>query len=131
MSKQADEAARSDAFPLEGGCDCRTIRYRMTARPLVVRCCHFRSCQRIHRCPRCRIALWRNHSGAGPRVHFVRVGTLDTPDALPPDIHIFTASQQPRVQLPAGVPAVPEYHDRRRYWPAGSLRRREDLLRAE
>ena len=86
--------------------------------------------QRIARCPRCRIAVWSNYSGAGPRVHFVRVGTLDTPDALPPDIHIFTASKQPWVQLPAGVPAVPGYYDRREYWPAESLSRREDLLRA-
>ena len=33
-------------FPLEGGCDCRRIRYRMTVRPLFVHCCHCRWCQR-------------------------------------------------------------------------------------
>ncbi len=36
------------------------------------------------------------------RVAFVRVGTLEDPDRLPPDIHIFTASKQPWVVLPAG-----------------------------
>jgi hypothetical protein len=33
-------------FPLEGGCDCRHIRYRMQTRPLFVHCCHCRWCQR-------------------------------------------------------------------------------------
>lgn len=27
-------------YPLEGGCDCQTIRYRMEASPLIVHCCH-------------------------------------------------------------------------------------------
>ena len=45
-------------------------------------------------------------------MRFVRVGTLDEPDRLPPDIHIFTASKQPWVVLPPGMPAVPEYYDR-------------------
>src|SRR5262249_7683836 len=45
--------------------------------------------QKIARCPNCRVALWSNYAGAGDAVRFVRVGTLDDPDALPPDIHIF------------------------------------------
>ena len=79
--------------------------------------------QKIWRCPRCRIAVWSNYSGAGPTVHFVRVGTLDEPDRLPPDIHIFTMSKQPWVVLPAGVPAVEEYYDRNELWPRESLER--------
>jgi hypothetical protein len=153
-------------FPLEGGCDCRFLRYRMRTAPLFVNCCHCRWCQResgasfalnamieadrvellsgepvvvdtpsesgegqrIARCPRCMAAVWSNYSGAGPRVRFVRVGTLDQPDALPPDIHIYTSSKQPWVLLPAGVPAVPEYYDREDYWPAASLDRRRVLM---
>jgi len=61
-------------------------------------------------------------------MRFVRVGTLDEPDRLPPDIHIFAASKQPWVVLPAGTPAVPEYYDRATYWPAASLARRKVLL---
>jgi hypothetical protein len=56
------------------------------------------------------------------------VGTLDQPDELPPDIHIYTSSKQPWVLLPAGVPAVPEYYDREDYWPAASLDRRRVLM---
>jgi hypothetical protein len=33
-------------YPLEGGCDCKRIRYRMQTAPLVVHCCHCRWCQR-------------------------------------------------------------------------------------
>lgn len=84
--------------------------------------------QKIARCPRCRVAVWSHYAGAGPSVCFVRVGTLDQPDHLPPDIHIFTASKQPWVVLPPGVPSVPEYYDRNQHWPQESLARREALL---
>lgn len=152
--------------PLEGGCDCRQVRYRLSSRPLFVHCCHCRWCQResgaafalnaliesdrvqrlagepelvptpsesgqgqqIARCPRCRIAVWSHYAGAGPLLSFVRVGTLDQPDALPPDIHIFTASKQPWVLLPPGTPAVAEYYDREAHWPPESLARRAVLL---
>jgi hypothetical protein len=84
--------------------------------------------QKILRCPECRIAVWSHYSGAGDAVRFVRVGSLDQPDRLPPDIHIFTSSKQPWVILPADRPAVPEYYDRNKYWPAESLARRQVLL---
>jgi len=151
---------------MEGGCNCRRLRYRLRSAPLFVHCCHCRWCQRetgsafalnamieadrvellagepdvvhtpslsgkgqrISRCPTCRIAVWSNYAGAGERVHFVRVGTLDEPDRLPPDIHIYTASKQPWVMLPPGMPAVDEYYRASEYWPADSLARRE-LLR--
>jgi len=84
--------------------------------------------QKIVRCPACRIALWSNYAGAGDAVRFVRVGTLDEPDRLPPDIHIFAASKQPWVVIPPGAPAVEEYYDRNEYWPEESLARRHALL---
>lgn len=84
--------------------------------------------QKITRCPRCWIALWSNYAGAGDALRFVRVGTLDDPDQLPPDIHIFTASKQPWVVLPPGVPAVPEYYSASQYWRPDSLERRRVLL---
>jgi len=153
------------AFPIEGGCDCRFVRYRLESKPLFVHCCHCRWCQRetgsafalnamieadrvtlldgepeivdtpsnsgkgqkVARCPRCRIALWSHYAGAGPVIRFVRVGTLDDPDRLPPDIHIFTASKQPWVVIPPGARAMPEYYDRQQCWPAESLARREAI----
>jgi hypothetical protein len=85
--------------------------------------------QRISRCPVCKVAVWSVYAGAGPKFRFVRVGTLEDPDACPPDIHIFTASKQPWVVLPEGVPAVPHYYRRDDYWPAASLKRRKALLK--
>jgi hypothetical protein len=86
--------------------------------------------QKIARCPKCRVAVWSNYAGAGPVVRFVRVGTLDNPDLLPPDIHIFTETKQPWVRLPEGTPTVPEYYEREQYWPPESLLRRQDLAPA-
>lgn len=83
--------------------------------------------QKIARCPQCRVAVWSNYAGAGAAVRFVRVGTLDQAGRLPPDIHIFTASKQPWVVLPAGTPAVPEYYRASEYWSAQSLERRARL----
>ena len=83
--------------------------------------------QLIARCPTCRVALWSHYAGAGRRVSFVRVGTLDDPDAMPPDIHIFTSTKQPWVVLPAGTPAVEEYYRSAEVWPAESLARRMAL----
>ena len=154
-------------FPAEGGCDCRTIRYRLETAPLFVHCCHCRWCQResgasfalnamieaervtrlagepeivdtpsasgkgqkIARCPRCRVAAWSHYAGGGLRIAFVRVGTLDDPDALPPDVHIFTSTKQAWVVLPAGTPAVAEFYDRKAYWSPEALERRDALLK--
>jgi hypothetical protein len=79
--------------------------------------------QKISRCPTCRIALWSSYAGAGDAIRFVRVGTLDEPERLPPDIHIFTASKQPWVVLAPNVPAVTEYYKASEYWPKESLER--------
>ncbi len=158
----------TDANPgsIEGGCDCRRIRFRLASAPMVVHCCHCRWCQResgasfalnamiesdlverlgdepelvdtpsasgrgqlVARCPTCRVALWSHYAGGGRAASFIRVGTLDDPDLLPPDIHIFTASKQPWVVLPPQIPAFAGYYDRDAVWPAAALQRRADLL---
>lgn len=150
------------AFPVEGGCTCRAVRYRMKTKPLFVHCCHCTWCQRetgsafvlnamiesdrvvllsgkpepiktpsnsgkgqeIYRCPTCKIALWSHYSGAGKKISFVRVGTLDKPDLCPPDIHIFTLSKQKWVVLPKDAKAVKEYYRAAQLWPKESLARR-------
>jgi hypothetical protein len=86
--------------------------------------------QRIARCPECSIAVWSYYAGAGEALRFVRVGTLDEPDLLPPDIHIFVASKQPWLVLGDGIPAVPGYYDSKSYWPAASLARRDAMFAA-
>ena len=75
------------------------------------------------RCPSCRLSIWSHYSGAGDAISFVRVGTLDEPDLFSPDIHIFTMSKQPWVQLPAGMLAFDGYYERDLHWPAAGLER--------
>src|SRR5688572_30724399 len=84
--------------------------------------------QRISRCPTCRVAVWSNYAGSGDAMRFVRVGTLDEPDRLPPDVHIFTASKQPWVSLPAAARSFAEYYRASDVWSPESLERRA-LLR--
>jgi hypothetical protein len=150
---------------LEGGCFCGAVRYRLTAAPMIVHCCHCRDCQRqtgsafvinalietdritmlsgapepvsvptysgrphdIYRCPTCKTALWSDY-GRRPALRFVRVGTLDDPGALPPDVHIFTRSKLSWVGLPEDVPAFEIYYDMQKVWPGESLERRRAIL---
>jgi hypothetical protein len=84
--------------------------------------------QQLARCPQCLIALWSHYAGLGERLSFIRVGTLDAPDGLPPAVHIFTASKQPWVQLPEGVPAFAQYYRTREVWSPASLARRQALV---
>ena len=83
--------------------------------------------QRIARCPVCRVAVW-SHYGGRAQVSFIRVGSLDDPDAFPPDVHIFATTKQPWVVLPEGVPVMAEYYESAKLWPAESLARRAALF---
>lgn len=83
--------------------------------------------QLIVRCPKCHVALWSHYAMMSTALAFLRVGTLDNPDAMPPDIHIFTASKQPWVVLPEGVPAMRSYYKMAKQWPAESIKRRAAL----
>jgi hypothetical protein len=81
----------------------------------------------IHRCPHCQTALWSDYGGR-PQLRFLRVGTLDNPAALSPDVHIFTRSKLPWITLPKEVPAFEVYYDPQKLWPAASLERRRAIL---
>jgi hypothetical protein len=82
--------------------------------------------QKVVRCAQCQVALWSHYPGGGEAIAFVRVGTLDTPAAMPPDVHIYTASRQPWLVLPEGVPAFAEFYDPRAFWPPQALQRYRD-----
>jgi hypothetical protein len=89
------------------------------------------SAQRIYRCPSCQVAVFSEYGRPG--VRFVRGGTLDDPTAVAPDVHIYTRSKVPWVQLPDGTPTFEAYYDSRTLWPAASLERLDAIraLRAE
>jgi hypothetical protein len=83
----------------------------------------------IYRCGVCHTALWSDYGRRG-YLRFVRVGTLDDPSALPPDVHIFTRSKLPWVNLDGGAPAFEVYYDMQALWPKDRLARREAVSRA-
>ena len=84
------------------------------------------SVQKIYRCPTCQVAIWSLYSR--PQVRFVRAGTLDTPGAVSPDVHIYVRSKLPWVALPASVPAFDVYYDTKALWLPASLARLEAAM---
>jgi hypothetical protein len=77
--------------------------------------------QQIVRCPACQVAVY-SHYGR-PEIAFVRGGTLDEPSSIGPDVHIYTRSKLPWVQVPEEVPAFDVYYDTRAQWPEASRAR--------
>jgi hypothetical protein len=77
--------------------------------------------QKIMRCPTCKVALWSHYSQDA--FAFVRVGTLDNPNATPPDVHIFTSTKQHWVTLPDGARVFAEYYDVPSVWSEESRAR--------
>jgi len=86
--------------------------------------------QDIARCAACKVAVWSNYNMGGALrkfIRFIRIGTLDNPDRLPPDVHIYTCSKQPWVALPEGDLKADEFYDIKTTWSAGSLERLDKL----
>lgn len=153
---------------MDGGCICGDVRYRISAKPYFVHCCHCRDCQRLSgsafainamveasnvrllqgktetinvpspsgmgqlvvRCPNCKTAVWSHYGPANKKqkICFMRAGTLDDPEQIEPDIHIYTRSKLPWVKLPDDKPAVEEFYKYEDVWPAESLSRRNAAL---
>lgn len=85
--------------------------------------------QVIARCPECLVAVWSHYAvpEIGERLSFLRVGTLDSPCALPPDVHIYVASKLPWVELSPTAHWFHQYYRLRDIWSADSLQRRDCL----
>lgn len=81
--------------------------------------------QIIARCPTCKVAVWSNYDFGGlrERVRFLRVGSLDNPDLMPPDVHIFTSTKMPWYVIPSDQLAVKEYYDTQTTWSKESMER--------
>ena len=76
----------------------------------------------IHRCASCRTALWSEYGGRAA-IRFMRVGTLDDPARLAPDVHIYARTKLPWVRLPEDAKVFDAYYDSKKEWPAESLER--------
>ena len=90
--------------------------------------------QTITRCTRCQVAVWSRYHAlprVGERVLFVRVGTLDDPDAIEPGVHIQTSTKRRHVRLPEGARVHEGFYDVRKVWSPASLGRYAALASAE
>jgi hypothetical protein len=74
-------------------------------------------------CENCATYLWSFYHAAPGDALFVRAGTLDRPEKVKPDVHIFTRSKVPWLQLPENVPAFETFYKIDEVWPAKSRER--------
>ena len=87
--------------------------------------------QKIVRCPRCYVALWSHYSSFKELVAFIRVGTLKNASEVRPDVHIFTSTKMPWVDLSREkVPVCEEYYVTEDVWTKEALERRVVLKEA-
>lgn len=77
----------------------------------------------LYFCPTCGTTMWSRYDIAPGDCLFVRAGTLDDPAAVTPDVHIFTRSKLPWLELPQGVPAFQSAYQLDKVWPAESRER--------
>jgi hypothetical protein len=128
-------------LPLEGGCLCGAVRYRISAEPLDAGYCHCRMCQRstgapvaswltmpsdgfawiegvpaVYRsspeaerlfCPTCGTQLIFREP-AEPQFLDVTLASLDDPDAVHPDHHVWTTSRIAWFDTKDDLPRHPE-----------------------
>src|SRR3954452_20543331 len=80
-------------------------------------------------CGCCGTTLWSCYHVV-PWALFVRAGALEEPDAVKPDVHIYTRSKLPWLELPADTRAFDSSYRHEEVWPAESLECRR-LARAE
>jgi hypothetical protein len=74
-------------------------------------------------CRNCGTRLWSKYYAAPGDTLLVRAGTLDHPEAIAPDVHIFTRSKLPWLELPKDARAFEAFYDIPKVWPAESLER--------
>jgi hypothetical protein len=62
-------------------------------------------------CDECATYLWSRYHAAPGKTVLLRAGTLDTPEAITPDVHIFTRSKLPWLTLPTGARAFESFYN--------------------
>jgi hypothetical protein len=82
-------------------------------------------------CASCGTYLWSKYHGAPGEFLFVRAGTLDRSEAVRPDVHIFTRSKLPWLQLPADAPAFKTFYKIDKVWSAESRERMRRNITAQ
>ena len=74
-------------------------------------------------CESCGTRLWSHYHRAPGDTLLLRAGTLDDPAGVAPNVHIFTRSKLPWIELPKGVPAFAAMYRIAELWPPESQER--------
>lgn len=74
-------------------------------------------------CGTCGVFMWSRYGIVPGDCLFVRGGTLDHPEAIKPDVHIFTRTKLPWLELPKDAIAFESIYNLADVWPAESLER--------
>jgi hypothetical protein len=82
----------------------------------------------VFRCPDCGTALWSKYHAAPGDTLLLRAGTLDEPATVAPDVHIFTRSKLPWLELPPSARSFPAFYKFDEVWSPASLARWRDVV---
>lgn len=77
----------------------------------------------VFACPLCGTQVWNKYHAAPGDTLLVRVGTLDDPAAIEPDVHIFTRSKAPWLELPKDARVFEAFYKFEEVWSPESLKR--------
>lgn len=84
--------------------------------------------QIICSCDQCHTALWSYAPRFGRFCQAVRVGTMDRPGDIWPDVAIYVADRMPWVTLPEGIPHFDEYYRPSEVLPPERMERLKAVL---
>ena len=82
----------------------------------------------VLRCAKCGTALWSKYHAAPGDTVLLRAGTLDDPTVITPDVHIFTRSKMPWLELPKDARVFEGYYKTSEVWSPESLARWQALF---
>jgi hypothetical protein len=109
------------AFVLNAMIETQAIKL-LRGKPVAIPVPRENGSHEIYRCPKCQTALWSDY-GRTPNLRFVRVGTLDKPGALKPNVHIYTRWKANWLKLPKQTPSFRDYYTTSKLWPCASFKR--------
>jgi hypothetical protein len=79
-------------------------------------------------CPKCGTGLWNKYHATPGDTVLLRAGTLDDPAAISPDVHVFTRSKAPWLELPRNAKVFDAFYKIDEVWPPESLERWRQIV---
>ncbi|EMD90538.1 hypothetical protein COCC4DRAFT_186777 [Bipolaris maydis ATCC 48331] len=124
-------AFSGSAFGLFLKIEMYNVKVMSSTLPAFVKMNNRRGAVQVHaQCSTCRVHMWVTSASPDEEaVYDVRVGTLDFPDLMVPDLHIFTENKLGWIRLPDDAHTLPRGGDIHKLWPKSSLERLDQCNR--